>query len=142
MCLLVSSKGKTSSQYTLWVQSSTFQMPSLNRGSVHYTFKGEVVPPNLLDRNIQDLSGIFIYYPLNMWQMAHQCDSTNTHILSFAPVARYLFIQAGGKTVVEEEELTMRKESVQQRVHSITFQQYLKITAKSARGKMVVSNNQ
>lgn len=58
-----------------------------------------------------------------------------THTLSFAHVARYLFIQAEGKTVVEEEELTMRKESVQQCVHSITFQQHLKITAKSARGK-------
>jgi len=61
------------------------------------------------------------------------------HTLLFAHVARYLFIQAEGKTVVEEEELTMRKESVQQCVHSIAFQQHLKMTAKSAR---VVSNNQ
>lgn len=61
---------------------------------------------------------------------------TNTHTVSFAHVARYLFIQGEGKTVVEEEELTMGKQSVQQCVHAITFQQHLKITAREKMGSI------
>ncbi len=67
--------------------------------------------------------------------MANAHIYTNTHTVLFAHVAHYLFIQGEGKAVVEEEELTVGKQSVQQCVHSITFQQHLKITAMSAREK-------
>ncbi len=68
--------------------------------------------------------------------MANAHVYTNTHTVLFAHVAHYLFIQGEGKTVVEEEELTMGKQSVQQCVHSITFQQHLKITAREKKGSI------
>lgn len=128
MCILVSSMGKTVQNILMYISNASFQ----SRGSVHYTCRGKVVPPNL------DLSGsLYITF-----YVANNHVHTNRHSVSFAHVAHYLFIQGEGKTVVEEEELTMRKKSVQQCVHSITFQQHLKITAKSAKKKRVASNNQ
>lgn len=75
----------------------------------------------------------------NSHRLLSKCGNVNIpiHTLSFAHVACYLFIQAEGKTVVEEEELTMRKESVQHCIYSITLQQHLKITAKSAQEQKV-----
>lgn len=96
--------------------------------TIHFYFSNAFFEPWKRALHFQRRSSSESEHPVfirHMRHMAHQCDSTNTHILSFAHVARYLFIQAEGKAVVEEEELTMRKESVQQCVHSITFQQHL-----------------